>query len=73
MAHKKHKRHRPPKRQPVSDREFAARLARGGMALLDALPRVVAHGLCTEEQAAVLRALVTAEVLNASVAAVTGV
>ena len=70
---KKRKKGKPkPASPPVSDTEYAARLARGGAALLDALPRAVAHGLCTGEQAETLQSIILVETLNASVAAATG-
>lgn len=72
MAKKrKGKRVTPKKVRPVNPEVFAALLARGGVALLEALPRAAEHGFVTPEGAALLVPMIQAEVLNASVFAAT--
>lgn len=68
---KKRKGKRPKKVRPVNPEVYAALLARGGVAILDALPAAVEHGFVTPEGAAMLVPMIQAEVLNASVYAAT--
>lgn len=71
MGKKKGKRTTPKKIKPINPEVFAALLARGGVAVLQALPGAVEHGFVTPEGAAMLAPLIQAEVLNASVFAAT--